>query len=69
MDAPRFRFRKPGRLIDGDLELELVKTSPGDPSRKRVPSYEFAMKRSDTGVVVGHLYLRIGPARTLRCRI
>ena len=59
-----FRFLDPGRLIDGDLELVLVETIPGDPARGWVPEYRFEMRpanqRARTGptTVMGELYLR-----------
>jgi len=36
-------FVDPGRLVDGDLELFLVATHPGNPRLGWVPWYEFAM--------------------------
>jgi predicted acetyltransferase len=61
-----FRFRAPGRLVDGDLELVLTSRHPADPARKHVPGYEFEMRRTGTTMRLGLIRLRIGSARTLR---
>lgn len=55
-----FRFRDPGRLIDGDLELVLVEKRPGDPSRNHVPAYKFKMTLAGQGVEAGAIELRVG---------
>jgi tagatose 1,6-diphosphate aldolase len=63
---PPFRFRKPGRLVDGDLELVLVARQPADPIRRYVPQYQFEMRRTGTTKRLGLVRLRIGSARRLR---
>jgi tagatose 1,6-diphosphate aldolase len=62
-----FRFKTPGRLVDGDLELMLIGRHPGDPLKGYVPCYEFEMRRTDTTQRLGLIRLRVGPARVLRC--
>jgi hypothetical protein len=44
MAKPFFSFLKPGRLIDGDRELVLVRTAPPDPIKGYSPGYEFEMR-------------------------
>jgi FMN phosphatase YigB (HAD superfamily) len=68
LGAPRtpFRFRTPGRLIDGDLELVLVARQPADTVWRHLPAYEFEMRRTGTATRLGAIRLRIGPARRLR---
>jgi tagatose 1,6-diphosphate aldolase len=61
-----FTFLRPGRLVDGDLELVLVRTVPADPVKRYVPEYEFEMRRPGKAVGMGMLRLRIGSALTLR---
>ncbi len=63
---PPFRFRKPGRLVDGDLELVLACLHPADPVKGYVPSYEFEMRRTATTTRLGSINLRIGSAWRLR---
>ncbi len=63
----RFRFRRPGGLVDGDLELVLTRRLPADPVKRHVPAYAFEMRRTGTPVRLGVIHLRIGPARALRC--
>jgi len=53
-------FHAPGRLRDGDLELVLTATQPGDAKRGLVPQYEFEMRLVGSGTKVGHLHFRIG---------
>jgi hypothetical protein len=67
VEKTRFRFLKPGRLIDGDLELVLVRTAPADPSKRHNPQYEFEMRRAGKTVAMGSVRLRIGSAISLRC--
>ena len=55
-----FTFLDPGCLIDGDLELVLVKTSPADAERELVPEYKFEMVLVDTRKGIGTIGLRIG---------
>ncbi|MFC1462998.1 GNAT family N-acetyltransferase [Verrucomicrobiota bacterium] len=61
-----FRFRRPGKLRDGDLELVLVSKYPGNAEKKHVPQYTFEMRRVGKGTVMGIIRLRIGSARTVR---
>ena len=61
-----FRFLKPGRLVDGDLELVLVRTTPADPVKHYVPGYEFEMRHPGKTVALGIIRLRIGSASALR---
>jgi len=61
-----FRFRDPGRLVDGDLELVLTARQPADPIKQHVPGYEFEMRRTGTATRLGIIRLRIGSARALR---
>lgn len=55
-----FRFRDPGRLVDGDLQLVLVERYRGDPAGGFVPSYKFLMKLGGSNETVGQIELRIG---------
>jgi predicted acetyltransferase len=61
-----FKFREPGRLVDGDLELVLTGRHPANPIKKYVPWYEFEMRRAGTAERLGLIRLRVGPARVLR---
>lgn len=61
-----FEFIKTGPLIDGDLELVLVREVPGKPAEKLVPYYEFEMRCTGTTTVLGSIRLRIGAAAALR---
>lgn len=38
-----FTFLRPGSLVDGDLELVLMRMIPADPIKRYVPAYEFEM--------------------------
>jgi predicted acetyltransferase len=60
-----FQFRRPGRLVDDDLELVLVGRQPADPVKGYVPCYHFEMRRAGTARVMGTIRLRIGPTRRL----
>lgn len=55
-----FTFLNPGKLIDDDLELVLVKKVPADGKKGYFPAYEFEMRNTKTVEVMGHIYLRIG---------
>ena len=55
-----FTFLQPGALIDGDLELILRKTIPGDPEKNWAPAYDFEMRRTGTSRKIGDINLRIG---------
>jgi predicted acetyltransferase len=61
-----FKFISPGKLVDRDLELVLVKTTPADPIKGYVPAYEFEMRRPGRSQVMGTIRLRIGSTRKLR---
>lgn len=61
-----FDFLDPGRLVDGDLRLVLVKKHAADPVKKHVPSYVFDMRRAGRSRRAGRISLRIGSARRLR---
>ena len=62
----KFEFINPGRLVDRDLELVLVKQDPGDPVKGYVPGYAFEMRRTGKSLVLGSIRLRIGSAAKLR---
>ncbi len=55
-----FKFLKPEKLIDKDLELVLVKTTPADDTKGYVPSYNFKMINTSTKEKMGDINLRIG---------
>jgi len=55
-----FNFLEPGKLIDGDLELVLIATKPGNEEKGYVPMYEFEMRHIETGENMGQINLRIG---------
>lgn len=58
-DKP-FAFFDPGPLADGDLTLTLRICLPGDPARGWAPSYEFEMRHTADGTLMGNISLRIG---------
>lgn len=60
------RFREPGRLSDGDLELVLIARQPANTIWRHTPAYEFEMRRAGTATRLGAIRLRIGSARRLR---
>ena len=62
---PRFRFRNPGRRIDGDLQLVLVKKSPADPVKNYSSAYTFEMRKAGKQRKIGGIRLRIGRQRSL----
>jgi predicted acetyltransferase len=53
-------FIDPGQLVDGDLELRLVHTTPADHVRGFAPVYGFAMMKRGSEVVMGNINLRVG---------
>ena len=55
-----FTFRDPGELVDGDLQLVLVRKHPGDPARGYVPEYIFDMRRVGHPGRIGEIALKIG---------
>ena len=59
-DEAPFEFLEPGSLRDGELELELVETRPGDPSVGFVPAYHFQMVRVNDQAQVGQISFRVG---------
>ena len=64
--AENFKFRDPGKLVDGDLLLVLVKKSPANPGKGYAPSYQFKMCKAGTGLRIGRISLRVGSASKLR---
>jgi len=62
-----FQFLKPGRLVDGELRLVLVKTHPADHEKGHVPWYEFDMRKVGGKARIGRISLRVGSIRKLRC--
>jgi predicted acetyltransferase len=62
----KFGFKNPGKLIDEDLELVLVKRHPVDPARKRSACYEFEMRKSHGTAKLGTIRLRIDSTAMLR---
>ena len=53
-------FIDPGQLVDGDLELRLIHTTPADHARGFAPVYGFAMMKRGSEVVMGNINLRVG---------
>jgi predicted acetyltransferase len=62
----RFRFLRPGRLVDGDLELVLTRRIPASPVKGYVPAYHFEMRHPGKKAVLGSIRLRVGPIAKLR---
>jgi predicted acetyltransferase len=62
----RFRFIKPARLVDGDLELVCSRTAAADPVKGYVPAYEFQMRHPGGSLSLGTIRLRIGSTAKLR---
>jgi len=62
----RFRFRKVGRLLDGDLELKLVEVTPADPVTGYSPCCRFKMLRKGGSSALGRISLRIDSTLRLR---
>jgi len=60
-----FTFLDPGELVDGDLELVLVRNVPADPVKGYVPGYEFEMRCRPGGACVGNIRFRVGDADTV----
>lgn len=59
----KFKFLQPGPLVDGELQVVLVKTVPADPVKKYVPDYQFELRVR--GRRAGAIRLRIGRTRPL----
>ena len=57
---PSFTFLHPDPLSDGEIDLKLAETGPGDPAKGWVPWYRFHIIEARTASVAGHLSLRIG---------
>jgi predicted acetyltransferase len=62
----QFTFHDPGRLLDGDLELVLVKTNPYDSINHWVPDYHFEMRHPGQSEVLGTIRLRIGSPEEIK---
>jgi predicted acetyltransferase len=63
----RFRFSKPGPLIDGDLEIVCVRTVPAyELAKGYVPAYHFEMRHPGSSLAMGSIRLRIGSTAKLR---
>lgn len=61
-----FKFYDPGRLVDDELELELVEKIPGNPEKDCVPAYRFWMRLPGHRGPVGIVELRVGDTEHLR---
>jgi tagatose 1,6-diphosphate aldolase len=55
----KFGFLDPPEMIDGDLQLVLRQTRPGD-KRGWVPAYYFDMVHTGSSETMGYISLRIG---------
>ena len=64
--ARGFKFRNPGKLMDGDLELILINKTTATPAPKRSPCYVFEMRQSSDGTKVETIRLRIDSTAALR---
>ena len=53
-------FADPGKLIDGELELVLMGTYPGNPTGNSVSIYKFKMRLVGKMDEVGQIELRVG---------
>lgn len=60
-----FSFQEPGRLVDGDLELVLVETTPGNVVRGWAPVYRFEMRSPGVPLAMGEIDLRIGNSENI----
>jgi predicted acetyltransferase len=60
-----FKFKNPGKLIDGDFELVLVETRPADVRRGRSPYYTFEMRKRLGKAKIGTIRLRIDSTHAL----
>jgi predicted acetyltransferase len=60
-----FVFLNPGKLIDNDLELVLVKMVPANEEKGYVPAYFFEMKNTDNGEKMGRIDLRVGNNKSI----
>jgi predicted acetyltransferase/thymidylate kinase len=66
LDSKPFRFIDPGLLVDGDLELRLKETSPGEAAKGIVPEYKFAMINPLTRLEMGRIHLRVSLTEKLK---
>ena len=64
--SSQVRFKKPGRLIDDDLELVCVQKVSADPVHGFAARYEFEMRRPGRSRPLGVIRLRIGSIATVR---
>ena len=60
MTEDEFTFLEVGDLVDGELYLVLVDTSPGDKEKGHAPVYSFEIRVRNFEGKIGHLNLRIG---------
>lgn len=63
MRNDEFEFIDPGALVEGEMELVVVKRTPADPSRNWLPAYLFEMRVG--GQKAGGLNLRVGNTRDI----
>lgn len=56
----KFEYMEPGRLVDGELRLELLTFDSGDSETNELPLYIFDMNYSDSEASMGQIGLRIG---------
>ncbi len=54
-----FEFLYPGKLINKDLELVLIKKTPANEEKKYFSAYKFEMRHKKTNEKMGHIDLRI----------
>lgn len=66
MNKENFTFLDPGRLIDNELELILVKKTPAIPEKGYFPRYEFEMRHSETGEKMGGIHFRVGNNKVMK---
>jgi len=66
MTIPPFKFLPPGRLVDRELELVVMRTAAADPEKRHCPMYEFAMIHTHRRTMMVKIRLRIASARALR---
>ncbi len=60
-----FTFLDPGEVVDGDLDLVLVRDVPAEPVKGYVPAYEFEMRSRSGGTVMGNLRFCVGDPDTV----
>lgn len=64
--AMAFVFLNPGPMRDGELELRLWQTVPGDPKLGWAPAYHFRMVDLRTGANAGLIDLRVADLARLK---